>query len=154
MRQCGVIRAESVDEALDWCKFLASTPYPRGENTVIITNGGGIGVMAADACEKYNVNLYDDIPTLSKTFSSVIPAFGSLKNPVDLSGQASAAFYDAALGAALENKAIHSVICLACQTALFDPQGFSEIVKKRYPEYNKSKRPYLRFSAAHRYRRP
>jgi acetate---CoA ligase (ADP-forming) len=139
IRQCGVMRSESIDDALNWCHYVASTPVPRGENTVIITNGGGIGVLAADACEKYNVSLYDDIPSLTKTFSSVIPPFGSLKNPVDLSGQASAALYDGALTAALENNSIHAVICLACQTALFDPEGFSEIVKQRFPEYNKSK---------------
>jgi acetyl coenzyme A synthetase (ADP forming)-like protein len=139
IRQCGVMRSESIHDALNWCHYIASTPVPRGENTVIITNGGGIGVLAADACEKYSVNLYDDLPTLTKTFSPVIPPFGSLKNPVDLSGQASAAFYDAALGAALDNQAIHAVICLACQTAVFDPQGFSDIVKKRFPEYNQSK---------------
>ena len=41
IRQCGVIRAESVEEAFDWCKFLANHPQPPGENTVIITNGAG-----------------------------------------------------------------------------------------------------------------
>lgn len=41
MRQCGVLRAENVEEAFNWCKFLANTPFPSGENTVIVTNGGG-----------------------------------------------------------------------------------------------------------------
>jgi acetate---CoA ligase (ADP-forming) len=139
IRQCGVIRSENILDALDWCHFLATIPAPKGENTVIITNGGGIGVMAADACEKYNVNLYDNIQNLSGTFSNVIPTFGSLKNPIDLSGQASAAIYENALSAALNNNSIHSVICLACQTAVFDPDGFSQIVEKLYPEYHKTK---------------
>lgn len=139
IRQCGVIRSENILDALNWCHFLADTPIPRGENTVIITNGGGIGVLAADACEKYNVNLYDNIQNLSRTFSSVIPVFGSLKNPIDLSGQASATIYENALSAALNNKSIHSVICLACQTAVFDPEGFTRIVEKQFPEYKKTK---------------
>ncbi len=62
-------RAETIHDALDWCHYLANSPIPEGENTVIITNGGGIGVLAADACEKYNVNLYDDLQNLTKTFS-------------------------------------------------------------------------------------
>jgi len=139
IKQCGVIRSESILDALDWCHFLASTPLPAGENTVIITNGGGMGVLAADACEKYNVNLYDDLPSLTQTFSSIIPAFGSLKNPIDLSGQASADLYDKALTAALNNPSIHSVICLACQTAVFDPDGFRQIIERRFPEFNQSK---------------
>ena len=139
IKQCGVIRSESIQDALNWCHFLANTPLPKGENTVIITNGGGMGVLAADACEKFNVNLYDDIQNLTKTFSDVIPSFGSLKNPIDLSGQASAALYESALVSALNNDSIHAVICLACQTAVFDPDGFSQIVEKQFSEYNKSK---------------
>jgi acetyl coenzyme A synthetase (ADP forming)-like protein len=139
IRQCGVMRSESIHDALDWCHYLAHAPVPKGENTVIITNGGGIGVMSADACEKYNVSLYDDVEDLNKTFCSVIPSFGSSKNPVDLSGQASAAYYDNALTAALNNDRINAVICLACETAVFDPDGFSQVVRKQVPEYTKKK---------------
>ena len=64
--------------------------------------------------------------TLAKTFADVIPAFGSSKNPIDLSGQAPVSYYDSALTAALNSKDIHSVICLACETAVFDPDGFSQ----------------------------
>jgi acyl-CoA synthetase (NDP forming) len=46
MKQAHVLRAESLQEALEWCKFLASTPLPEKEDTVIVTNGGGIGVLA------------------------------------------------------------------------------------------------------------
>ena len=113
IKQCGVIRAETIADALTWCRFLASTPTPKGENTIIITNGGGIGVLTADACEKFNVNLYDDQKVLSKTFADVIPAFGSSKNPIDLSGQAPVSYYDSALTTALNNNSVHSIICLA-----------------------------------------
>jgi acetate---CoA ligase (ADP-forming) len=139
IKQCGVIRAETINDALNWCHYLANSPIPRGENAVIITNGGGIGVLAADACEKYNINLYDDLTNLSKTFGNVIPAFGSSKNPIDLSGQAPVSYYDSALKAALENKAIHSVICLACETAVFDPDEFYKVAQKQVPAYSNNK---------------
>ncbi len=135
IKQCGVIRSETIHDALNWCRYLAASPMPKGENTVVITNGGGIGVLTADACEKYNVNLYDDQPNLAKIFADVIPAFGSSKNPVDLSGQAPVNYYDSALTAALNSDAIHSVICLACETAVFDPDGFNEVVHKQVPAY-------------------
>ncbi len=135
IKQAGVLRAETISEALTWCRFLSNTALPKGENTVIITNGGGIGVLTADACEKYNVNLYDDTQVLTKIFADVIPAFGSSKNPIDLSGQAPAVYYDKCLTAALESSSIHSVICLACETAVFDPDGFSEVIRKQMPLY-------------------
>jgi len=134
-RQCGVIRAESIQEALDWCKFLADAPMPSGEDCVIITNGGGIGVLTADACEKYGVNLSDEVADLKKTFESVMPSFGSAKNPVDLTGGASPEDYDKALVAALENDNIDSVACLGCQTGSFDAPRFAQIAEERYLQY-------------------
>ncbi len=139
IRQCGVLRAETIQDALTWCHYLASIPYPKGENAIIITNGGGIGVLAADACEKFNVNLFDDVETLAKIFEEVIPAFGSSKNPIDLSGQAPSEYYDTSLTAALNAKEVDAVICLACETAVFDPDAFSEIALRQVKAYGNKK---------------
>ncbi len=139
MRQCGVIRAETIQDALNWCKFLSATPVPKGEQCVIVTNGGGIGVMAADACEKHGVNLYDDIQALKEMFREVVPDFGSVKNPVDITGQAGVAEYEKALRAALKNGGIHSVICLCCESATFDIGKFANAVEGLMPEYNAKK---------------
>ncbi|MBN1994681.1 MAG: acetate--CoA ligase family protein [Anaerolineae bacterium] len=143
MRQCGVLRAENLQEAFSWCKFLADAPIPRGENTVIVTNGGGIGVMATDACEKYEVKLYDDQPTLKEIFSLVTPSFGSTKNPVDITGQAAPQDYHDALGAALQNKEINSVIALYCQTAVFDADSLSNMIKTNYTNYQVGQKPII-----------
>jgi acetyl coenzyme A synthetase (ADP forming)-like protein len=124
-RQCGVIRAEGLQEALEWCKYLAGTPEPQGENVLIITNGGGIGVLTADACEQYNINLYDNLPDMKKTFAAVVPEFGSSKNPIDMTGQATADNYLTAINAALGNENINSVICLGCESGVFEPDKFA-----------------------------
>jgi len=124
-RQCGVIRAEGIQEALEWCKYLATTPEPQGENAVIITNGGGIGVLTADACEKYSINLYDNLPDMKKTFAGVVPEFGSTKNPIDITGQATADDYLAAINAAIGNVNINSIICLGCESGVFEPDKFA-----------------------------
>jgi len=139
MRQCGVLRAESIQEAFSWCKFLATSPQPRGENTVIITNGGGIGVMAADASEKYGVRLYDDVETMKEIFAGTVPSFGSVKNPVDITGGASAGDYEGALRAALKNDDINSVICLGCETAVFSGAELSETARTTFSEAKDSK---------------
>lgn len=139
MRQCGVIRAESIQEALNWCKYLSSAPAPAGENAIIITNGGGMGVLAADACEKYGVALYDDVKTMSKIFSTVVPDFGSFKNPVDITGQARIEDYEHALDAAFANDAIHSVICLGCEAAVFDISRLPETMNRFVDDGNSAK---------------
>lgn len=142
MRQCGVLRAENLEEAFNWCKFLAGTSLPQGENAVIITNGGGLGVLATDACEKYGVNLYDDLEILREIFFEVTPAFGSTKNPVDLTGQATAEHYRKALKAALAQENIHAVIALYCETAVFDLEALSSVIKENHKIY-KGKKPVI-----------
>jgi acetyltransferase len=143
MKQCGVLRTESIQEAFDWCKFLATSVLPVGEETVIITNGGGIGVMATDACERYNIALYDDLQILEKIFSPVTPEFGSTKNPIDLTGQATAVHYDRALEAAQQSENIHSVISLYCETALFDVALFELMIEKSHTAFQEHKKPVL-----------
>ncbi len=139
IKQCGVIRAETIDQSLQLCRFLASSQIPKGQNTLIITNGGGVGVMAADACEKFGLQLYDDQVDLEKTFEKVVPKFGSFKNPVDITGGASAKMYDQALAAALKNNNINSVICLGCETASFDAEKFADTVRKQDKAYHNLK---------------
>jgi acyl-CoA synthetase (NDP forming) len=143
MRQCGVLRAESVEEAFNWCKFLANTPSPAGENTVIVTNGGGIGVMATDACEKFGVRLYDDTLTLKEIFSTVTPEFGSTKNPVDLTGGATSAHYNSALEEALKSAQIDSVIALYGETAVFDAENLSSMIAENSRRFKEQKKPLV-----------
>jgi len=139
MRQSGALRAENVQDAFNWVKYLATAPAPSGEQSVIITNGGGIGVMATDACEKYGISLFDDQKRLKEAFSEVMPDFGSSKNPVDLTGQANAQDYEKALEAALEEDRIHSVMALYCETALFDTEEFGHLIRKIYDRFRERK---------------
>jgi acetyl coenzyme A synthetase (ADP forming)-like protein len=143
MRQCGVLRAESLEEAFNWCKYLAQSALPPGENCVIVTNGGGIGVLATDASEKYGVKLYDDAATLKAIFSPVTPDFGSTKNPVDITGQATGEDYNGALGAALENPDIHSVMALYCETALFDVESLTTMIRENQRHYRAAGKPIV-----------
>lgn len=143
MRQCGVLRAESIEEGFNWCKYLANNPMPGGEETVIITNGGGIGVLAADACEKYGVRLFDDNRRLRETFSVVTPDFGSTRNPVDITGQATSKDYDSAFKAALYDPHVNSVIGLYCETAVFDASNLPQLIRGTYENFVESHKPIV-----------
>jgi len=143
MRQCGVLRAESVAQAFNLCKFLSDAPRPRGGNTVIVTNGGGIGVLATDACEKYGVSLYDNQEQLRDVFGAVTPDFGSTKNPVDLTGGATAQHYADALAAGLQHDQIESVISLYCETAMFDAESLRGMIKENHQKYAAAGKPLV-----------
>lgn len=143
MRQCGVLRAESLQEAFNWCRYLVGSPMPTGDAAVIVTNGGGVGVMATDACEKYGVKLYDDAAELKAIFSSVTPDFGSTKNPVDITGQASGEDYGRALAAAAKHDRIGVVLALYCETALFDVESLTRMIRESHRLYQEQGKPVV-----------
>jgi acetyl coenzyme A synthetase (ADP forming)-like protein len=143
MKQCGVLRAEDIQQALDWCKYLSTAPIPNGENTVIITNGGGIGVLTTDACEKYKIRLFDDTQYLNNLFSDVTHGFGSTKNPIDLTGEASFVEYEHALDIALKDKNINAVFALFCETAMIDSESLTEMIRTVYKKYRKKNKSVI-----------
>jgi Acyl-CoA synthetase (NDP forming) len=101
--------------------------------------------MATDACEKYGVKLYDNANTLKEIFSPVTPEFGSLKNPVDITGQAQSSHYNSALEAALQCDGIDSAIAIYCETAVFDADKLHTMVKSNYDNF-KDKKKNITFS--------
>ncbi len=138
VRQCGALRAESTKEAFSWAMFHMANPLPRGNNVIIVTNGGGAGVMAADACEKYGVNLYDDPLELKKVFTPAIPAFGSTKNPIDITGQANASDFIKAFDAAHADDNIDAVFGIYCESALSPADDLETIIEKNFQKYKES----------------
>ena len=143
LRQNGVLRADSIKDAFNLCKFLASSPLPATENTLIVTNGGGIGVMATDACERHQISLYDDSETLKELFSPVTPSFGSTKNPIDITGGATSTAYDSALSVALNTKDIGASVALYCETAVFAAADLQKTLEEVYLKYAERGKPIL-----------
>ncbi len=141
MRQCGVLRAEGLEEAFNWCKFLARTRLPAGDRAVIVTNGGGVGVMATDACEKFGIELLDDQETLKEVFGPATPSFGSTKNPVDITGGANSADYHLALSAPARSDSMDATLALYCDTATFDSDNMAPMVKKTYEAHCAAGKP-------------
>ena len=138
-KQCGILRAISIEEAFDWARALANLPEPKGENIVIITNGGGVGVLATDACEELGLHLMDMPQDLMDEFRKYMPPFGSPKNPIDLTGQATENDYRGALEVAFRDDRIHAIIVLYCHTAITNPMNLAKIIVEVVDKYGKSK---------------
>ncbi|MBN2107275.1 MAG: CoA-binding protein, partial [Deltaproteobacteria bacterium] len=143
LKQNGVIRAENIQEAFNWSKYLGNSPPPTGDQAVIVTNGGGIGVMATDACEKYQIELYDDGKKLKEMFDPVTPSFGSTKNPIDITGGAASAEYNSALSVALDSKEIGASMALYCETSTFLAADLEKVIEENHQKYLNKKKPLL-----------
>jgi len=87
VRQFGVIRARNESQMLDFADLLSTTPLPDGRGVAIVTQSGGAGVMMADRAEELGL----DVPVLGEqireALKNVLPAFGALSNPVDVTAQ-------------------------------------------------------------------
>ncbi|MDO9537640.1 MAG: acetate--CoA ligase family protein [Thermoplasmata archaeon] len=142
IKQAGVIRAFNLTDAFNWTRALANLPLPTAEGTVIVTNGGGVGVMASDSAERYDVKLNDNLEMLERIFRPTMPAFGSSKNPIDVTGQARNEEYGLALKASLEEETIPSVVGLYCTPATMDVLKFANTAVE-YTANLRGKKPLI-----------
>ena len=143
-KQSGVLRAIDASEAFDWARCITNNPRPKGKNVVIITNGGGVGVMATDASEDYELELYNDQEKLKELFfkPDIMPPFGSTKNPVDITGGGGELAYKKAIEAAFEAKEIHSIVVLYCQTATTNPDLLANYMIEEVKKHQ-NKKPFV-----------
>ena len=92
-RQAGVIRTDTLEEMFDVGSLLAQQPLPAGRRVGIITNAGGAGILAADACEAKGLQLPSLSPESAAKLREFLPAAASVNNPVDMIASASAEDY-------------------------------------------------------------
>jgi acyl-CoA synthetase (NDP forming) len=98
LRQAGVIRAGSVEEMLDLATVLSSTRRYRGRRVAIVTNGGGPGILAADACEANGLEVPELAAPTAARLRSLLPPEASVSNPVDMIASATASQYGQVTG--------------------------------------------------------
>jgi acetyl coenzyme A synthetase (ADP forming)-like protein len=111
-RQSGVVRIGTLEEMFDVATLLANQPVPAGPRVAILTNAGGPGILAADACEAAGLEL----PTLENAtiaeLRSFLPAAASVANPVDMIASASEEDYRHAMRALLADSRVDSLLVL------------------------------------------
>jgi len=128
--QAGVVEASDLDNLFDRALALSLQPPLKGENLLIITNGGGVGVLATDAAEKYGIPLRFAPPELQTELKKHMPSFGSAKNPVDITGMASTDWYVDSFKASIIHPWVDGVVILFCETASSDPMGIAQGIQK------------------------
>ena len=129
-QQAGVIQASDLSNLFDRTLALSLQPPMKGDNLIIITNGGGVGVLATDAAEKYGLPLKfapEDVQTELKKY---MPEFGSAKNPIDLTGQAGNEWYYDAVRYAIAQPWVDGMVVLYCETAMTNPTEIAHGIKK------------------------
>ena len=111
-RHAGVIRTETVGEMFDVAALLSRQPLPSGKRVAIVTNAGGPAILCTDACEADGL-VVEPLGAATRTaLAAALPSEASVANPVDMIASASAADYERALEAVLDDPDVDAVIAI------------------------------------------
>jgi acetyl coenzyme A synthetase (ADP forming)-like protein len=111
-KQAGVIRTDTLGEFFDVATLLANQPRPKGNRVAILTNGGGPGILCADACEADGLVVPQVPDHIKARLAEFLPPEAGLNNPVDMIAAAPGESYRKALKILAEWDGIDAIIIL------------------------------------------
>ncbi len=127
-RQSGVLRADTLEELFDYARALALQPLPKGEKVAIVTNAGGPGIMATDACVRYGLRMAPLTRETREHLRSHLPPTASVQNPIDLIGDAKEDRYALALQAVLDDPNVDAVMVICTPQIMVDLEAVARTV--------------------------
>ena len=110
--QAGVIRTDTMSQLFDVAAFLSAQPIPRGGRVAIVTNGGGPGILCADACQTFGGEIAELPADVQADLREFLPDGAAVGNPVDMVATASAADYRRTLQTLIEADACDALITI------------------------------------------
>ncbi|NFV79091.1 bifunctional acetate--CoA ligase family protein/GNAT family N-acetyltransferase [Magnetospirillum aberrantis] len=134
IRRAGMLRVQDIDELFGAVETLARSRPVKGKRLAIVTNGGGIGVIAADDLADGGGELARLPDEVVEKLSAVLPAGWSHRNPINIFSEADGERYAKVLGILLETKAVDGVLVMYAPTAMSDPEQVAEAVIKVFKE--------------------
>ena len=82
--QAGMVEVQGLAELINALHLFSVANTRQGNRVLIVSNGGGMGVMLADLCSKGGCIVDEPPVEVQKELKETLPGFYSLKNPVDL----------------------------------------------------------------------
>lgn len=119
-RRTGILRVQRTEEMFDAVETLAATGTQAGDRLAILTNGGGPGVLAADALLDDGGRLAELSTSTVDRLNAVLPRIWSRANPVDIIGDANGERYRKAVSILIEDGDIDAILILNCPTGIAD----------------------------------
>lgn len=120
-KQSGIIRCDTLDEMFDVTSVLAHQPVPKGNRVAILTNAGGAGILAADACESHGLVVPDLSDDTKKRLREILPSIASVRNPVDMTAGIGPDAYSKAMEILGSIDEIDSIIVIFILPGAWDP---------------------------------
>lgn len=126
--QCGVQRVNTIAELFDNASFYTTQPLPKGKRLAIITNAGGPGIMATDAAIAAGLHLAELSDATKEALKPKLPDAASLRNPVDVIGDARSDRYEAAIEVIMKDENVDLGMILLTPQSMTDSDKIGEII--------------------------
>lgn len=126
--QAGIQQAHTLSDFMSWSRALATQPAALGNRIAIVTNAGGPGVLAADACAKHGLTLAELSDDTMKALDAVLPSVWSRNNPVDVIGDATPERYRDALRILGKAPEVDGIILIMTVQAMTAPRATAEAI--------------------------
>ena len=143
-RRAGVLRVSDLRELFDCAETLGRVGSPAGKRLAILTNGGGIGVLAVDRLVELGGIPAPMTPETREKLDAVLPPTWSGANPVDIVGDADASRYVAALQVLLDDPGNDAVLVLNVQTAIASAEAIATTVTELVSKYREKHRSWAK----------
>jgi acetyltransferase len=126
--QARILRVETINELFAKAAALAYQPAPRGRRVAILTNAGGVGIMATDACVRNGLALAELAPETRTEMRKNLPVTASTSNPVDVIGDADANRYRKTLELLVSDPNVDGVIPIWTPTLMAESAEVAGII--------------------------
>ncbi|MCA1907669.1 MAG: bifunctional acetate--CoA ligase family protein/GNAT family N-acetyltransferase [Magnetospirillum sp.] len=134
IRRAGMLRVKDIEEIFGAVETLARSRPMKGNRLAVVTNGGGLGVIAADDLADGGGELADLPLDVVDKLNALLPANWSRGNPIDVVGDAGGERYAKTLSILLDCKCIDAVLVMYAPTAISDPDEVAEAVIKVFKD--------------------
>jgi len=126
--QSGVIRTDTIEELFDVAMLVANQPVPRGPRVGIVTNAGGPGIMASDACESHGLEVAPLAEATVATLRAFLPAEASTRNPVDMIASAAPESFEKAVRLVARDPNVDAVLAIFVPPIVTQPLDVAQAI--------------------------
>jgi len=142
-QQAGILPVDTMEEAFGVISLLSKQPVPSGSRVAILTNGGGPGILAADACANHGLTLPEFSSEAAERLKSASKRRIAVNNPLDLTASAGKKEFQEALQILGRDEGNDAVIVISIPPITLDPHAITEAIGKAMPSFRKQGKPLI-----------
>uniref|UniRef100_A0A7C4CAW4 CoA-binding protein n=1 Tax=candidate division WOR-3 bacterium TaxID=2052148 RepID=A0A7C4CAW4_UNCW3 len=128
--QSRILRVETINELFAKAAALAYQPTPKGPRVAILTNAGGVGIMATDACVRNGLTIAPLTPRTREELKKHLPATAATSNPVDVIGDSDEKRYATALRLLLDDESVDGIIPIWTPTLMAEAEAVASAISE------------------------